>query len=62
MLKIEIFTMDELSFNLLKHQLVPAHRLLTHTEVDGLLKRYNLQSVHVLNKMLVTDPVARITV
>ena len=59
MVKIEIFTMDELSFNLLKHKLVPNHRLLTHTEVDCLLQRYKLKSVHVLNKMLITDPVAR---
>lgn len=58
-LKIEIFTTKELSFNLLRHKLVPQHRLLEAKEVSQLLKRYNLPSIHVFNKILVTDPVAR---
>lgn len=57
--KIEIFTLNQLSFNLLKHKLVPPHRLLRAHEIEALLQKYKLPSVHVLNKMLVTDPVAR---
>ena len=58
-LKIEIFTTNELSFNLLQHKLVPKHRLLDAKEVSELLKTYNLPSIQVFNKILVTDPVAR---
>ena len=57
--KIEIFTLDELSFNLLQHSLVPHHRLLSSKEVKKLLQRFKLPSVNVFNKILVTDPVAR---
>ncbi len=50
----EIFGTDE--FDVLKHELVPAHRVLSPKEKEELKKRYNLSSLKQLPKIRVSDP------
>lgn len=55
----EIFTLDQLSCNITQHTLVPAHRLMTKSEVKAVLSKFRLSSASGFNKILVTDPIAR---
>lgn len=44
--------------DILKHELVPEHIILSEEEKEELLKRYNI-SLHQLPKILVNDPVVK---
>jgi DNA-directed RNA polymerase subunit H len=46
-----------MGFNILKHELVPYHQILSKREVEKLLKAYKIEKEK-LPKILVTDPVA----
>jgi DNA-directed RNA polymerase I, II, and III subunit RPABC1 len=54
----EIFSMKNLMFNITHHEIVPKHILLTHEEVDLILKKYQTTRAQ-LPKLLTTDPVAK---
>ena len=54
----EIFSMKNLMFNITHHEIVPKHILLTHEEVDLILKQYQTTRAQ-LPKLLTTDPVAK---
>ena len=54
----EIFSMKNLMFNITNHEIVPKHILLTHEEVDMILKQYQTTRAQ-LPKLLTTDPVAK---
>ncbi len=43
---------------MLKHKLVPKHRILSENEKEELLKKYNV-SLDKLPKILITDPVVK---
>ena len=57
-LLIEIFTLSELTVNIIEHELVPKHILLSLKEKEDLLKRYRIKDSQ-LPKILMSDPVAR---
>lgn len=56
--KIQVFTQEELVFNITTHQDVPPHRLLSRAEVEQLLNRYKC-ALEDLPELLVTDPIAK---
>lgn len=51
-------TIQRLQFNVLKHSLVPPHRIINAEEVDELFKKYNIINVGQLPKISRFDPVA----
>jgi len=55
---ITIFNIRRLQFNVLHHKLNPEIRILTNTEVDEVVKRYNLTSVNQLPDFSRFDPLA----
>lgn len=54
----EVFIENELLINLIDHDLVPEHEILSKEECDELLENYNAKKRN-LPKILKTDPVAR---
>lgn len=54
----EFFSMDNLSFNITHHSLVPQHILLNEDEHEEILKKYHCTKAQ-LPKLPKTDPVAR---
>lgn len=57
---LQTFELPEILFNITKHVLVPKHEVITDkSEIDTLLKDYNLKNLHQLPIILKTDPVAR---
>jgi DNA-directed RNA polymerase I, II, and III subunit RPABC1 len=56
---VQMFSIDKLTFNVTKHELVPKHELITEEEKDTLMKRYNLESEDQLPIIKKTDPVAK---
>ena len=57
-LLVQVFSENELSFNITKHELVPKHELLTIEEKKQILKIYKTSSNH-FPIILASDPVAR---
>ena len=57
-LRVETFTVDELSFNVTKHKLVPKHRMLSNEEKNTLLCVYNTTCAK-LPRIKQNDPVVR---
>ncbi|KII71545.1 DNA-directed RNA polymerases I, II, and III subunit RPABC1 [Thelohanellus kitauei] len=55
---IEYFFEDELMFNILEHELVPEHIVMSQAEKAELLQRYKLKDSQ-LPRIQITDPVAR---
>jgi DNA-directed RNA polymerase subunit H len=47
-----------MEIDVLKHKLVPKHRVLSENEKEELLKKYNV-SLDKLPKILITDPVVK---
>mmetsp|Transcript_22746 Transcript_22746/g.35620 ORF Transcript_22746/g.35620 Transcript_22746/m.35620 type:complete len:215 (+) Transcript_22746:1906-2550(+) len=56
--KIEYFAENELIVNITEHTLVPRHELISVSELDILLKRYNLKESQ-LPKIHKNDPISR---
>lgn len=50
--------MKEKKFNILDHELVPQHIILSEKEVEEVLKRFNIQPEN-LPKILINDPVVK---
>jgi DNA-directed RNA polymerase I, II, and III subunit RPABC1 len=53
--KIELFTMDELQFNITKHVLVPQHKRLTDDEMISFKQKYGVK----IPILLKSDPISR---
>ena len=56
---IILFSLERLQFNILEHQYVPKHVLLTEEEKKELFKRYNILTVKNLPDISRFDPVAQ---
>lgn len=56
---IIIFTLDQLQFNILEHQYVPKHEILTSAQADDVIRRYNVTSTDQLPNISRYDPVAQ---
>jgi len=57
---IVIESIKRLQFNILEHTLVPPHRVLTESEVDTIMKRYNIMNKTLFPNISRFDPVARV--
>jgi DNA-directed RNA polymerase subunit H (RpoH/RPB5) len=57
---IVIESIKRLQFNILEHILVPPHRVLIESEVDTIMKRYNIINKIQLPNISRFDPVARV--
>ena len=56
---LEIFTHNELIFNITKNYLVPKHILMNEEEKQEVYKKYNMKNNDHFQQILVTDPVAK---
>jgi len=57
---IVIESIKRLQFNILKHALVPEHRVMLESEVVSIMKRYNVTDKNQLPDISRFDPVARV--
>jgi len=57
---IVIESIKRLQFNILEHSLVPPHRMLVDSEVDIIMKRYNIMNKSQIPNISRFDPVARV--
>jgi len=57
---IVIESIKRLQFNILDHDLVPPHTILTNTEVNNIMKRYNITDKIQFPDISRFDPVARV--
>lgn len=57
-LNVQVFSENELSFNITKHELVPKHELLSTKDRNDLVRKYRA-SLRNFPLMLSSDPVAR---
>ena len=57
---IIIFTLEELSYNILNHTLVPPHRILNETETNEIKNKYNIISNKEFPEISRFDPVAKV--
>jgi len=55
---VVIHNIQRLQFNVLKHNLVPNHRILDQTEHDALMQKYNLNDISQLPEISRFDPPA----
>jgi len=56
---LEIFTHNELIFNITKNYLVPQHILLNEVEKQEVYKKYKMKNNDQFQQILVSDPVAK---
>jgi DNA-directed RNA polymerase I, II, and III subunit RPABC1 len=56
---IIIFTLDQLQFNILNHQYVPRHDVVSKSQTADVLKRFNVTDVDQLPNISRYDPVAQ---
>jgi DNA-directed RNA polymerase subunit H (RpoH/RPB5) len=57
---IVIESIKRLQFNILKHTLVPEHRILNNNEVTEIMKKYNITDKAQFPDISRFDPVARV--
>jgi DNA-directed RNA polymerase subunit H (RpoH/RPB5) len=57
---IVIESIKRLQFNILNHTLVPEHRLLSTTETNEIMKKYNITDISLFPDISRFDPVARV--
>ena len=56
---IILFNIERLQFNILDHQYVPTHEIISEQEVDVIKQRYNIRSNKDLPEISRYDPVAQ---
>ena len=54
-----IFTLKDLQFNILDHDLVPPHRILSNEEIEPLQKKFNITELSQFPEISRFDPVAK---
>jgi len=57
---INVISIKRLQFNILKHSLVPPHRVLSKEETENVMKRYNIDSLNQFPEISRFDPVASV--
>jgi DNA-directed RNA polymerase subunit H len=57
---VVIFTLEELSYNILNHVLVPPHRILSQPELEDLNKQYYIKIPSQFPEISRLDPVAKV--
>ena len=57
---IVIESIKRLQFNILEHILVPPHRVMSDTEVEDIMKKYNIKDKVQFPDISRFDPVARV--
>ena len=57
---IIIFTLEELSYNILNHTLVPPHRILNESETNEVKNKFNIMSNSEFPEISRLDPVAKV--
>jgi DNA-directed RNA polymerase subunit H (RpoH/RPB5) len=57
---IVVESIKRLQFNILKHTLVPPHRIMNSKEVNDTMKRYNIKDINEFPDISRFDPVARV--
>lgn len=55
---IIVHSIKRLQFNILQHSLVPPHRILSKTETEGVMKKYNIDQVVQFPEISRFDPVS----
>ena len=55
----QVFTIEKLLINIMKHELVPEHRILTEEEKKAMLEQFDISGYSQLPVILKTDPVAK---
>jgi DNA-directed RNA polymerase I, II, and III subunit RPABC1 len=58
-LPLQIFSIQELQFNISKHVLVPKHEKVPPEEVPAIVEKLSIKSKHQLPLILKTDPMSR---
>lgn len=56
---VQIYGLDNLLFNISKHEYVPKHRLINKNEIKEMMKKYNIQDENVLPTIKREDPMAK---
>ena len=56
---VQVFWLDTLIINIIKHEIVPKHRIIDARERDALFQKYDIKSLNQLPIILKTDPVAK---
>ena len=56
---VQIFWIEKLQINILKHNMVPEHNIISEEEKEELLKKYNIIGYNQLPLILSRDPVAK---
>jgi DNA-directed RNA polymerase I, II, and III subunit RPABC1 len=57
-IRVEVFSVLEVSFNLLEHKLVPRHRPLSKDEASGVLEKYQTE-LSLIPRIKQSDPVCK---
>ena len=57
---VSVLYIKRLQFNILNHEAVPPHRVLSEKERDEIFRRYNIQSIHDFPVIGRYDPVASV--
>lgn len=57
---IVVESIKRLQYNILKHALVPKHRVMSETEIESVMLKYNITSKTLLPDISRFDPVARV--
>jgi len=57
---VVLLSIKRLQFNILKHVLVPEHKVISQTEVETVMKRYNISSKADFPEISRFDPVAQV--
>ena len=56
---VQVFWLDTLIINIIKHDAVPKHRIVTQEEKERLISKYDIQNYNQLPIILKIDPVAK---
>ena len=54
-----IFWINQLTFNVTEHHLVPKHEIISQEELDQLIKNLNIKNVNSLPSIKMTDPISK---
>jgi len=57
---VQMFWIDKLITNIMDHEIVPEHTIISESEKETLIEKYNIISYNQLPIILKTDPVAKI--